>query len=106
MNVLLALDAATGIFNNCSPRVNYCELDLQLPLQTDYFEMSFYNEAMQRQSLPRSRMKLIDAFQRLFVQPSELQKAYESEILCCWDMLYLVHGELALHFRLSSSSCC
>ncbi|OAP58657.1 hypothetical protein AYL99_07747 [Fonsecaea erecta] len=91
MNVLLALDSAMGIFNNVPPRVNYCEVDLQLPCHPEYFHMTGYADMLQRGSLPRPRMKLIEAFQKLFVHPSQLKAAYQDEKLCCWDMLYLVH---------------
>ena len=101
MNVLLALDSAMGIFNNVPPRVNYCELDLQLSCHPEYFELSSYAEMLQRGSFPRQRMKVIDAFQKLFVHPSELKLAYQNENLCCWDMLCLIHGmSRKLPFRL------
>ena len=92
MNIMLALDSAMGIFNNVPPRVNYCELDLQMPCHPEYFELSSHAEMLQRSSFPRSRMKLIDAFQKLFLPPNELKAAYQNELLCCWDMLYLIHG--------------
>ncbi|EXJ73250.1 uncharacterized protein A1O5_03010 [Cladophialophora psammophila CBS 110553] len=91
MNVLLALDSAMGIFNNVPPRINYCELDLQLPCHPEYFDLSSYADMLQRGSFPRPRMKLIEAFQKLFVHPGELKAAYRNESLCCWDMLYLTH---------------
>ncbi|OAL27801.1 hypothetical protein AYO20_09654 [Fonsecaea nubica] len=91
MNVILALDSAMGIFNNVPPRINYCEVDLQLPCHPEYFELSGYAEMLQQGSFPRPRMKLIEAFQKLFVHPSELKAAYQNENLCCWDMLYLTH---------------
>ncbi|KIW74950.1 hypothetical protein Z517_11721 [Fonsecaea pedrosoi CBS 271.37] len=91
MNVILALDSAMGIFNNVPPRINYCEVDLQLPCHPEYFELSGYAEMLQQGSFPRPRMKLIEAFQKLFVHPSELKAAYQNENLCCWDMLYLSH---------------
>ncbi|OQV03472.1 Fungal specific transcription factor domain-containing protein [Cladophialophora immunda] len=91
MNVLLALDSAMGIFNNVPPRINYCEVDLQLPCHPEYFELLGYADMLQRGSFPRPRMKLIEAFQKLFVHPGELKAAYQNENLCCWDMLYLTH---------------
>ncbi|ETI25285.1 hypothetical protein G647_04660 [Cladophialophora carrionii CBS 160.54] len=91
MNVMLALDSAMGIFNNVPPRVNYCEVDLQLPCHAEAFQLASYAEMLQRSAFPRSRMKLIDAFQKLFVQPNELRAAYQHETLCSWDMLYLIH---------------
>ncbi|OAL31198.1 hypothetical protein AYO22_01231 [Fonsecaea multimorphosa] len=91
MNVLLALDSAMGIFNNVPPRVNYCEVDLQLPCHPEYFDLTGYADMLQQGSFPRPRMKLIEAFQNLFVHPSELKAAYQNENLCCWDMLYLAH---------------
>lgn len=92
MNVMLALDSAMGIFNNVPPRVNYCELDLQLSCHIETFELTSYAEMVQRSAFPRGRMKLIDAFQKLFVQSSEVKAAYQHEVLCCWDMLLLIHG--------------
>lgn len=92
MNVVLALDSAMGIFNNVPPRVNYCELDLQLPCHPEYFELSSHAEMLGRASFPRTRMRLIEAFQKLFVDPEELRSAFQHEILGCWDMLYLIHG--------------
>lgn len=92
MNVIVALDSAMGIFNNVPPRIHYCELDLQLPCHAEYFDLSGYAEMLQRSSFPRTRMKLIEAFRKLFVHPSELKAAYQNEILCCWDLLYLIHG--------------
>src|ERR1700744_4708757 len=83
MNVILALDSAMGIFNNVPPRVNYCELDLQLPCHPDSFQLTSHAEMLQRSAFPRGRMKLIDAFQKLFVHPSELKAAYQHESLGC-----------------------
>ncbi|KIW43328.1 uncharacterized protein PV06_04440 [Exophiala oligosperma] len=91
MNILLALDSAMGIFNNVPARVNYIELDLQLPCHPEYFELSSHAEMLARSSFPQTRMKLIDAFQRLFSPPRELKAAFHDETLCCWDMLYLIH---------------
>ncbi|KAK5336494.1 hypothetical protein LTR07_008528 [Exophiala xenobiotica] len=91
MNILLALDSAMGIFNNVPPRVHYVELDLQLPCHPEFFELSNYAEMLARSSFPRPRMKLIDAFQRLFSSPRDLRSAFHNETLCCWDMLYLIH---------------
>ncbi|EXJ95673.1 hypothetical protein A1O1_00796 [Capronia coronata CBS 617.96] len=91
MNIILALDSAMGIFNNVPPRINYCELDLQLPCHPEYFDLSSYAEMLQRSLFPWPRMKLIDAFQRLFTPSDELMPVYEHEVLCCWDMLYLIH---------------
>jgi hypothetical protein len=93
MNVLLALDTAMGIFNNVPPRINYCELDLQLPCSSEVFQLTGYTEMNQRSGLPPRRMMLIEAFQKLFVHPSELKEAYQHEVLCCWDLLYLIHGK-------------
>ncbi|KIW21747.1 uncharacterized protein PV07_12823, partial [Cladophialophora immunda] len=91
MNVLLALDSAMGIFNNVPPRINYCEIDLQLPCHAEYFELLSYADMLQRGLFPRPRMKLIEAFQKLFVHPGELRAAYQNKNLCCWDMFYLIH---------------
>ncbi len=96
MNILLALDSAMGIFNNVPPRIHYVELDLQMPCHPEFFELSSYAEMLTRSSFPRTRMKLIDAFQRLFSSPRDLKSAFHNETLCCWDMLYLIHGVCSL----------
>ena len=89
---MLALDAAMGIFNNVPARVNYCELDLQLSCHPGTFELANHLEMLQQAALPRPRMKLVEAFRRLFVPPSELRIAYQHEEVCCWDLLSLIHG--------------
>lgn len=100
MNVLLALDAAMGMFNNVPPRIHYCELDLQLPCQTQYFELSSYADMLQKSLFPPTRPKLIEAFQRFFQPQSEIKLLFQSESMCCWDMLYLIHGLLILNHSL------
>lgn len=97
MNVLLALDSGMGMFNNVPPRISYCELDLQLPSEQQYFELSSYTEMLQKSLFPPPRMKLIDAFQRFFLPQSEIKLAFQTESLCCWDMLYLIHGSFNFH---------
>lgn len=93
MNVLLALDSGMGMFNNVPSRINYCEVDLQLPCHTQYFELSSYTEMLQKSLFPSPRPKLIDAFQRFFQPQSEVKFLFQSESICCWDMLYLIHGQ-------------
>jgi hypothetical protein len=93
MNILLALDSGMSIFNNVPHRINYCELDLPLPCHPEYFELSSYADMLRQSSFPRIRMKVIDAFQRLFLPPEEVKAAFQNEVLCCWDMLYLIHGK-------------
>jgi hypothetical protein len=44
-------------------------------------------------SFPKVRPKLIDAFQRLFLPHNGIKAAFQPDSLCCWDMLYLVHGK-------------
>lgn len=95
---MLALDAAMGIFNNVPSRVNPSELDIQLPSHPEAFDLTSHAEMVQRSAFPRARMKLIDAFQKLFVHPSELKSAYQHEVLCCWDMQYLIHGKYQTPF--------
>jgi hypothetical protein len=97
MNVLLALDSAMGMFNNVPTRVSYYELDLQLPCHQQFFELSSYTEMLQKSLFPPPRMKLIDAFQKFFQPQSEIKFAFQAESLCCWDMLYLIHGLFIFH---------
>jgi hypothetical protein len=92
---MLALDAAMGIFNNVPSRINYCELDLQLSCHSGAFELASHMEMVQRSAYPRPRVKLVEAFRKLFVHPTELKAAYRHETLGSWDMLVLVHGTLS-----------
>jgi len=89
---MLALDSAMGFFYNVAPRINYSELDLQLPCHPEFFELSGYTEMVAKSLFPRTRIKIIDAFQKLFSSPPNLQAAFQMETLCYWDMLFLVHG--------------
>ncbi|KAI1625523.1 hypothetical protein EDD37DRAFT_607121 [Exophiala viscosa] len=91
MNIMLALDSAMGFFYNVAPRINYSELDLQLPCHPEYFELSSYAEMLTKSLFPRTRIKIIDAFQPLFYSPQSLAAAFQNETLCYWDMLLLVH---------------
>ena len=91
MNIMMALDAAMAIFNNLPPRVSFSELDLQLPCDPVYFELSSYAEVLARSLFPKPKMKLVEAFQKLFVEPSALNTVYEKDLFNCWDMLLLAH---------------
>ncbi|KAK4946523.1 hypothetical protein LTR10_014375 [Elasticomyces elasticus] len=91
MNIMLALDSAMGFFYNVAPRINYSELDLQLPCHPEYFELSSYTEMVTKSVFPRTRIKIIEGFQKLFSSPQNLQAAFQKETLCYWDMLFLVH---------------
>jgi len=94
---MVAFDAAQGIFNNVPSRISVCELDLQLPCHPEYFELANYEEMLRRSSFPRAKMKLLDAFQRLFTSPSEFKASIEKDAWCCWDMLYLIHRKCPSH---------
>ena len=87
----MAFDTAMAIFNNVPPRISFSELDVQLPCDSMYFELSSYSEMLSRATFPKPRIKLIDAFQRLFAPPSDLATMVEKDAFNCWDMLYLIH---------------
>jgi len=94
MNIMLSLDSAFGIFNNIPPRIDLCELDLQLPCDPLYFETSSYQEMVVRSLFPRQKTKILDAFQRLFMTPSGTSGRFdpvEKNSLNSWDLLLLVH---------------
>jgi hypothetical protein len=86
-----AFDAAMAIFNNVPPRISFSELDVHLPCDSIYFELSSHAEMVHRSTFPKAKMKLIDAFQKLFIDPEELGPLMEKDSLNCWDMLLLIH---------------
>lgn len=88
---MLAFDAAMAIFNNVPPRITFSELDLPLPCEQAVWETGSYAELVGKSMFPRSRIKLLDAFQLLFVPTPEFTPAMEKESWCCWDCMYLIH---------------
>ena len=88
---MFAFDTAMAIFNNVPPRLSFSELDAQLPCDPMYFELSSYSEMLSRATFPKPRIKLVDAFQKLFAPPLELPSMVEKDCLNCWDMLLLIH---------------
>ena len=92
MNIILALDSAMGMFNNVPARVNYSELDLELPCQPQYFEFPTYLDMSTTGLFPKPRLKSIEAFRKLFLPFDQLRSPFEDEEMCCWDMLYLIHS--------------
>jgi hypothetical protein len=94
MNVLLLLDSAFGIFDNIQPRIDLCELDLQLPCDSIYFETVNYQEMAITLLFPPRKMKLLDAYQKLFIEPngdSGCSDTFEKSALNSWDLLVLIH---------------
>ena len=91
MNVMIAFDAAMAIFNNVPPRLTFAEIDLMLPCEQHFWEMSSYAELMSQQLFPRPRPKLMDMFQLLFLSTTEFYPEADKISWNCWDMLYLVH---------------
>ena len=92
MNIILSLDAAMGVFNNVPTRANYSELDLELPCHPQYFDFATYLDMTRAGLYPTPRMKLNEAFQKLFLASDQARTAFENENLCFWDMMYLIHG--------------
>ena len=88
---MFAFDTAMAIFNNVPPRISFSEIDVHLPCDSMYFELSSYYEMVNRSMHPKPKMKLVDAFQKLFTAPTDLPTAIERNSLNCWDMLLLVH---------------
>lgn len=88
---MIAFDAAMAIFNNVPPRITFAELDVQLPCEQQFWEIGSYMELASQTSMPRPRMRLLDAFQLLFVPTEEFQPLAEKTDWNCWDLLYLIH---------------
>lgn len=105
MNVLLLLDSAFGIFDNIQPRIDLCELDLQLPCDSIYFETANYQEMVITSLFPPRKMKLLDAYQKLFMEPtgdSGLSDISEKSSLNSWDLLVLIHRRCSCLFPILS----
>jgi hypothetical protein len=91
---MLLLDSAFGIFDNIQPRIDLCELDLQLPCDPIYFMTPNYQEMAINSLFPKQRMKVLDAYQKLFIAPgtaSGRSDLAEKNSLNSWDLLILIH---------------
>lgn len=100
MNVMLLLDSAFGIFDNIPPRVDICELDLQLPCDPIYFNFANYHEMAINSLFPHQKMKVLDAYQRLFMtsgSASGFSEPASQSPLNCWDLLVMVHRTCSCH---------
>jgi hypothetical protein len=108
MNVLLLLDSAFGIFDNIQPRIDLSELDLQLPCDSIYFETASYQDMAITSLLPPRKMKLLDAYQKLFMEPTG-DSGYSDTIkkisLNSWDLLVLIHRRCSCPFPIMSQLC-
>jgi hypothetical protein len=94
MNVMLLLDSAFGIFDNIPPRIDLCELDLQLPCDPIYYKTASYQEMVVKSVFPHQKMKVLDAYQKLFVAPtsaSGCSDPVEKGLLNSWDLLVMIH---------------
>jgi len=107
MNVLLLLDSAFGIFDNIQPRIDLSELDLQLPCDSIYFETASYQDMAITSLFPPRKMKLLDAYQKLFMEPTG-DSGYSDTIkkisLNSWDLLVLIHRMYSCLFPIMSST--
>lgn len=110
MNIIVSLDTAFGLFNNIPPRVDLCELDLQLSCDPVYFDTSGYEEMVIRSQFPRQKMKMLDAFQKLFMTQSGTSNRFdpvERHALNSWDLFILIHRKCSsLLDRASYIICC
>ena len=88
---MLAFDTTMAIIKNVPPGISFSELDVQLPCNSPYFELASYSDMPGQATFPKPRIKLVDAFQKLFAPPSELAFVVEKDCLNYWDMLYLIH---------------
>ena len=94
MNVMLLIDAAFGIFDNIRPRIDLCELDLQLPCDRIYFDTANYQDMAINSLFPPQKTKVLNAYQKLFIPPIETfsnSDLTEKDALNCWDLLVIVH---------------
>jgi hypothetical protein len=102
---MLLLDSAFGIFDNIQPRIDLCELDLQLPCDPIYFKTASYHEMAINSLFPHQKMKVLDAYQKLFTGPSGASRSSdlaEKSSLNSWDLLIMIHRT---YFCLSPITC-
>ena len=100
---MLSIDNAFGIFNNLPPRVELSELDLQLPCDPICFETANYQEMVIYSRFPRQKMKVLDAFQKLFMTQSPTSPRFdpvEKNALNSWDLLVVIHREFPFPLRM------
>ena len=91
---MLLIDSAFGIFDNIQPRIDLCELDLQLPCDRIYFDIINYQDMAMHSLFPPQKMKVLDAYQKLFIPPIGIPSSSgleEKSILNSWDLLVIVH---------------
>jgi hypothetical protein len=101
---MLLLDSAFGIFDNIQPRIDLCELDLQLPCDLIYFKTVNYQEMAINSHFPYQKMKVLDAYQKLFIAPRSATGCSDTAKipLNCWDMLIMIHR---MYLCLSLTTC-
>jgi len=94
INTLMLLDNAFVIFNNMPSRFEWPELgDLELPCELMYFENATYDDMYIGSRLPPVKLKVRDAFQKLFVP-----ELHDDDLACikdgtlnALDMQILIH---------------
>jgi len=91
---MIMLDNAFVIFSNLPPRFEWTELDIQFPCEPQYWELATFEEAYNQSRLPKRKIKVRDAFERLFVCPDtdpENLAALKGGVLNLLDLQILVH---------------
>ena len=91
---MLLLDSAFGIFDNIQPRIDLCELDLQLPCDPIHFKTANYQEMAMNSLFPHQKTKVLDAYQKLFTEPSSAlgcSDPAQKSFLNSWDLLIMIH---------------
>jgi len=94
LNIMTMLDNAFVIFSNLPTRFDWTELDVQFPSEPQYFALSSYEEAYAHSRLPQRKMKVRDAFEKLFVcseTEPECLTSLKGGNLNMLDMQILIH---------------
>lgn len=94
MNIMMMLDNAFVIFSNLPPRFEWTELDIQFPSEPEYFALSTYDEAYAQGRLPRPKMKVREAFEKLFLcseEEPESLATLKGGVLNTLDLQILIH---------------
>jgi hypothetical protein len=92
--MMLLIDSAFGIFDNIQPRIDLCELDLQLPCDRVYFETVNYHDMVMKSVFPPQKVKVLDAYQKLFLPSGVTSSGTDlagKNTLNCLDLLIMVH---------------
>jgi hypothetical protein len=94
--MLLMLDRGLSVFSNIPTKFELSELDLQFPCRREVFETASFNPMGNTLLYPPLRMKVMEAFQDLFIEVNAGSRRHplmEKETWCAFDLQILIHSK-------------